>query len=305
MKIFKKKKKKKDFKRLRKRVSKVQKKSLKDLDKKHGQAMKYLKKKGVSPTDLRKLSLSFLVGAGLATTVLLALPKELQPKALAKQIQESIHLKAMTDEEVKEFIAGKVQDLVPGSIGKITGDDKDKICRFLEKILKVDVCFNLEGKELNFSYGWIGYEQHLKRFPGDTLNQHDEEQVAGIAPGLGAWGYFAPSKKAMTDELYQTEKYYAVVQTMYLPEWYTKTKELSQWYKHRKVMVINVETGQACIAVVADAGPAAWTGKQFGGSPEVMKELDLHLGSRKGKVLLLFVDDPENRVPLGPISYTK
>lgn len=293
----------KDFKRLHKKVSQLQKKALKDLDKKHGQAVKYLEKKGISPTDLRNISFSFLIGAGLAAAVLLALPENLQPKALAKQVQERLHLKFMAEEEIKKFVAEKISDLLPGTIGKITGADRDKICQLLEKVFKFNVCFNLEGKELNFSYGWIGYEQHLKRYPGDTLAQHDEEQVAGIAPGLGAWGYFAPSKEAMTEELYLMEKYYVAVQTLYLPEWYTQTKELSEWYKHRKVMVVNVETGQACVAVVADAGPAAWTGKQFGGSPEVMKELDLHLGPRKGKVLLLFVDDPANKVPLGPVRY--
>ena len=54
---------------------------------------------------------------------------------------------------------------------------------------------------------------------------------------------------------------------------------------------------------VGDAGPAEWTGKQFGGSPEVMKELNLHQGPRKGLVLMLFVDDQNNEVPLGPINY--
>jgi len=295
--------KKKDFKHLHQKVNKLQKKALKNLEEKHGQALRHLEKKGLSFPEIRKFSLSFLIGAGLTAAVLMALPEHLQPKVIAKQVQERVHLKFMAEEEIKKFMAEKVADLLPGAIGKITGADRDKICQLFERILKVDVCFNLEGKELNFSFGWIGYEQHLKRYPGDTLSQHDEEQVAGIAPGLGAWGYFAPSKEEMTEELYQMEKYYVAVQTMYLPEWYTQTKELSQWYKHRKVMVVNTETGQACVAVVADAGPASWTGKQFGGSPEVMKELDLHLGPRKGKVLLFFVDDPDNKVPLGPIRY--
>lgn len=40
------------------------------------------------------------------------------------------------------------------------------------------------------------------------------------------------------------------------------------------------------------------------GSPEVMNYLG---GSRykKGPVLVFFVDDPENKVPLGPVEYNK
>ena len=60
--------------------------------------------------------------------------------------------------------------------------------------------------------------------------------------------------------------------------------------------------GNAVVAAIADAGPAAWTGKHFGGSPEVMD----YLGGpryKKGPVILFFVDDPESKVPLGPVEY--
>ena len=97
------------------------------------------------------------------------------------------------------------------------------------------------------------------------------------------------------------EKYYAVVQTLYLPTWQKDLKFLRDWYKFRKVLIINVETGVAVTAAIGDAGPANWTGKQFGGSPEVMYHLGLAGGPRRGKVLLLFIDDPENKIPLGPV----
>ena len=56
------------------------------------------------------------------------------------------------------------------------------------------------------------------------------------------------------------------------------------------------------ISAIADAGPAAWTGKHFGGSPEVMAYLGLNVGKQKGPVVLFFVDDPEDKVPLGPLE---
>jgi len=56
------------------------------------------------------------------------------------------------------------------------------------------------------------------------------------------------------------------------------------------------------VAAIADSGPAMFTGKSFGGSPEVMNYLG---GARykKGPVILFFVDDPEHKVPLGPVDY--
>ena len=108
----------------------------------------------------------------------------------------------------------------------------------------------------------------------------------------------------MTSELIETEKWYAVVQTLYLPDWSERQPYLRDWYKYRKVMIVNTKNGNAVVAAIADAGPAAFTGKHFGGSPEVME----YLGGakyKKGAVLLFSVDDPENKVPLGPVKYNE
>ena len=92
------------------------------------------------------------------------------------------------------------------------------------------------------------------------------------------------------------------MQTLYLPDWGRRQPYLRDWYKYRKVLIVNTDNGNAVVAAIADAGPAAWTGKHFGGSPEVMDYLG---GARykKGPVLVFFVDDPEDNVPLGPVEY--
>jgi len=285
------------------RLTKLRNKEIGRLQKKHYHALQYLKEKQFFLPQLREHSVKLITGAALTSSLLLGSGKPIVVSLLNQPAEERLKLGLATSDEVKKLLAEKISGLLPGSIGKLTDDLNDKICQLLKDLLGINALPNLEGKELNYSYGWIGYEQHLKRFPGDDLGGHDEELQAGIAPGLGAWGYFAPSKEKLTNDLFLMEKYYVAVQTLYLPQWYTNTKELSDWYKHRKVIVLNPENGTACAAVVADAGPAAWTGKQFGGSPELMKVLNLHLKSRKGKVLLLFVDDAENQVPLGPIDF--
>ena len=108
----------------------------------------------------------------------------------------------------------------------------------------------------------------------------------------------------MTKEDYLREKYYVAVQTLYLPDWHKRWNYLKDWYKYRKVIVVNPENGAGVVAVVGDSGPASWTGKHFGGSPEVMNVLG-GPKYRAGRVLLFFVDDAENKVPLGPVDYSK
>lgn len=166
----------------------------------------------------------------------------------------------------------------------------------------------LDNHKMNKLVGLIGGEQHLYRYPGDTLEQHalseDDKKMylpSGIAPGLGAWGYFAPSKAFFTKQDEQRERYYIAAQTFLFPGFYSD-KEFKNWLKFRKIIVYNPATGQAVVAVIGDSGPATYTGKSFGGSPEVMHYVGLATGSRKGEVIVLFVDDPGGKIPLGPVQ---
>jgi hypothetical protein len=68
------------------------------------------------------------------------------------------------------------------------------------------------------------------------------------------------------------------------------------------MLVVNPHNGRAIVVVIGDAGPAEWTGKHLGGSPEVMKYLERVDGRARGPVLYFFIDDPEDRVPLGPVE---
>jgi hypothetical protein len=68
------------------------------------------------------------------------------------------------------------------------------------------------------------------------------------------------------------------------------------------MLVVNPNNGRAVVVVIGDAGPAVWTKKQLGGSPEVMKYLQRVDGAQKGGVLYFFIDDPKDVVPLGPID---
>ncbi|MBU1070829.1 hypothetical protein KKG65_00260 [Patescibacteria group bacterium] len=259
---------------------------------KHKAAKKFYTKSTLLAHDLRQKSTQLLAGAGLVGA-LLATP--MGPVVASPPMQVS-------EQELETNLAKKLSSIVPHQPTKLSPDNAKLIEENIQNTLGIPVKATLNDQSLNHQVGYIGYEQHLKRYPGDTIDQHDDEQIAGIAPGKGAWGYFAPTRQDFTTQDYLREKYYSVAQTLYLQNWNQDFRFLRDWYKYRKILVVNPANGQAVVTVLADAGPANWTGKQFGGSPETMKELDLHQGSRKGLVLFLFVDDPDNLIPLGPIT---
>ncbi len=280
----------------------------------HPHVHAFFKEKGLDPGTIRRHSANLLGTGIIAGNLLLSPPTlidTLPTPGEAIKFANYLEKKKTDPHEYNKIsthhiLAQTFESFLPKQVRPLYRNEE----KFLEKIVSdvtgIPVKATLEGEHLNTIYGKIGAEQHLRRYPGDTLSQHGtlEDQAEGMAPGLGAWGYFAPTKGELTDDLIEKEKWYAVVQTLYLPDWNTRQPHLKNWYKHRKVMIVNTENGKAVVASIADSGPAAWTGKHFGGSPEVMDYLG---GARykKGPVLVFFVDDPGNEVPLGPVDYSQ
>lgn len=212
-------------------------------------------------------------------------------------------------EDKNILLAAGLQNLLPKEMRKLSAEEEIKIEEVLSKELGITVKAEMEGIRLNRSYGIIGGEQHLYRYPGDNVYKHAENASdwamfgsSGIAPGLGAWGYFTPSEAAFSKIDRDRERFYIAVQTFLAPGFAENVQRYYKFFKYRKMLVINPKTGQAVVAVIGDAGPAEWTGKHLGGSPEVMHEVGLAAGPRKGAVLYFFIDDHDDKVSLGPIK---
>ncbi|MFA5932831.1 MAG: hypothetical protein WCV81_01035 [Microgenomates group bacterium] len=251
--------------------------------------------------SLRKMAVGGLGGLLLLTT-----PGMASGVPLATQSHQT---GIGSTEDKNALLAKDLQSEVPTDTSNLTADQEAKVQSTLSNYLGVNAKAELEGIRLNRTYGVIGGEQHLYRYPGDNLYKHAENAAdsamyipSGIAPGLGAWGYWAPSETAFTPEMKEQERYYLAVQTFLVPGYAENVKKYSNFFKHRKMVVVNPKTGQAVVAVIGDAGPAEWTGKHLGGSPEVMEGVGLAGGPRKGPVLYFFLDDPQNKVPLGPLK---
>ncbi|MBI4130244.1 hypothetical protein HY468_02935 [Candidatus Roizmanbacteria bacterium] len=266
----------------------------------HPHAVAHLTKKGISIGKLREHATKLLASGVVAGGLMLASPA--MQKLPAPDIT---HISELPLKERQELFSHELQSVLPENPSQLYAGEEERIAGLIQKYWNIKATSVLHGNRLNHAYGFIGAEQHLPRYPGDRAALHNEFIEAGITPGRGAWGYFAPSQKAITSDLIQKEKYYVAVQTLYIPEWNRRFKELRDWYKYRKVLVINPVNGKVMVACIADAGPANWTGKQFGASPEVMGYLNLQDGRQRGKVFILFIDDPEDKIPLGPIGYNQ
>jgi hypothetical protein len=277
---------------------------------KHPKVNEFLLRRRIDIGKIREHSAK-IIGSGIISgSLLLTSPGNVKALPAPHEIIEIFKLKLGEDKDINNtknentLLVEILSSILPEEPRPLQRNEEKLLEQIFNNIIGVPARATLESEHLNTTYGYIGAEQHLFRYPGDKLSEHGDVQTlkSGMASGLGAWGYFAYSKDNLTPDLVEKEKYYAVVQTLYLPDWDRRQPYLKNWYKFRKVLIVNTQNGNAIIASIADSGPAAWTGKNFGGSPEVMNYLG-GLTYKKGPVIVFFIDDPENKIPLGPVEY--
>lgn len=256
------------------------------------------------PND-QNLSTTQQVVAGLAIAGQMAFSNP----AVAMSMDANTMLQRKASEITPEFISqeehqeilAKLVSFVNMPPGHLPKDQELYVEQQLTDMLGFEITAQLDDHRLNHTIGTMGAEQHLLRSPSDTLEAHTSYLEAGIAPNRGAFGWFTENGQ-LTPLAIQREQYYFAVPLMYLPDWNQQYGVLKPWYKYRKMVVVNPAEQVAVVGVVGDAGPASWVKKQFGGSPEVVRQGKLWSPRSNGRVLLFFVDDPQDQVPLGPIN---
>lgn len=275
---------------------------------KHPAHLEFLEKRGVILENLREASARKIATGALAGLMVLTPVSADSTQHEKRSPPGSFEAHIGSAEDITQKLSAELKKVVPAVWGNLNPDQEQKVSQIISDVLGVKASAELEGHRLNRTFGLIGGEQHLYRYPGDNVFEHAKTPGefamygrAGIAPGLGAYGYFAPSKVAMTQEIIEREKWYVVAQTFLAPGFKENPRATAMWFKYKKFIVVNPDTGQAVVGDLADAGPAEFTGKSFGGSPEVMHFIGYGT-SRKGRVLFFFLDDPKNLIPLGPLS---
>lgn len=213
--------------------------------------------------------------------------------------------------DVSILLAQQLFKELPKEIRQLDPEEEQAILEILSEDFGFRITAEIDNLRFNRNFGLIGGEQHLYRYPGDNLYAHADSVSdwgkygsAGIASTLGAWGYFANSKEEFTEKMKLREKYYLAIQIFLIPGYAENAEKFRDFFKFRKMLVINPKTGQAVVAVIGDTGSSEWIGKHLGGSPEVMDALGLAEGSRKGAAVYFFIDDDKDEIPLGPIEVT-
>ncbi len=298
------------FKLLNQRLEARRKELVADFENKHQDSIKWLEKKGVNVDEVLTKStkgalISMAAGmvmfsnGGISTSTTEKIDYS-TPDLEAVKLVSDIKGKASVNTE----LVASLQSQLPKNTKVLSTGDENALASSISQLTGVKVVSELEGNRLNTNYGRIGLEQHLPRYKGETMVDHLDHDPAearygrsGMTRNRGSFGYFAANKQSLTQEAIDQEKYYVVVQTFEIKGY----KNNINWFKRRKVVVVNPENGRAIVGDISDSGPAKWTGKNFGGSPELMDHLGMYPGERKTPVLMFFVDDPTGSVKLGPI----
>lgn len=278
-----------DFVSLKKSIYKHHKKIIKSVYKKHSTSLALAKVN----------ALSIVGGALLAGSVVVNnVNSTLLNKVLAFDLNNSNKKNSSNDfDKIKQDLANfkNLNNMLLENPDNLTLEQELFAESTLSNIFSSNYKVTLNGNRMLRVWGYFGQEQHLYRWQGDSIDKHDEYLQHGLAPATGAFGYFDNASQ---------EKWYIAAPIHMLPNWNTNWSILKSWYKFRKVFVYNPKNKKSVIAVIGDVGPAEWTGKHFGGSPELMHYLEMKDGRAKTKAIVLFVDGSDNKLELGPISQT-
>lgn len=330
----------KKFHRLRSVLAVHREKAVAHLHRKHKHIKQVLKRHQIKIADIRQKGAK-VATTGAIAGAFMAIPLAIHKPGLAKARELENINDAASSEEKRKFLErvmgrygpkkvlnfttalakdsnsdidiAKLNEQFPSRIKEIASaldpntspQYEEEVSNLIKAKYNIQAKVSLEDNRLNTYYGPLGAEQHLPRYPGDSAAAHTDDltlRASGITPGRGAWGYWISSKNNLSSQAVDQERYYIAAQTFLAPGWRTDPKRLYEWFKYRKVVVVNPRNSKAVVAVIGDAGPASWTGKNFGGSPEVMQTLESHDGKGRDSVFVLFVDDPDNSIPLGPVE---
>lgn len=202
-----------------------------------------------------------------------------------------------------ESVIQKMIQLLELPAGQLEEQSELYLEQQLSDILGFEVSNQLDGNRILYTTGIMEARPHLKRTPTDSLEKHSNYKEAGISQNRSAFGWFSQQQE-LDAQTTAMEKYYFSLPLYHLPDWNIQYQTLKPWFKHRKMVMINPQEKLAVVGVVGAIGPNTPARKQFGGSPEVIREGKVWSPLSQGRVLMLFVDDDSDQVPLGVYQLT-
>lgn len=73
---------------------------------------------------------------------------------------------------------------MPDKPRPLVREEEKTLEQVFEKVLDIRAKATLEGEHLNTTFGYIGAEQHLRRYPGDVVGNHAGYSNTVLKKGL-------------------------------------------------------------------------------------------------------------------------
>lgn len=162
----------------------------------------------------------------------------------------------------------------------------------IAELTGVEVTTVLETHQLPQQMGIIKSLPHQKCHPTDTLTAHIHVLEAGFSEKRSRYGW----------QYDQNDEYSLSLPLMQFPIPEGERETYKQWYKYRKMLVINPIERKAVVAKVTDIQFFPSHKYQFGGSPELIRAVRAWSPQSLGRVLLFYI--PKNNThPCGPVAF--
>lgn len=200
-------------------------------------------------------------------------------------------------EEIEDIIE-KLTILIAMPPGQLDSESELYLEQQLGEVLGLEVSSEIAGHRLLYNTGKVKALPHSKLHPTDTIASH-VFPYAQLSEKRSSYGWFLEQGK-VSEESEKVEKFFCALPLYFFADWQTDPKLAKKWYKHRKIIFINPMENLAVICAVSSIGPNAPSRYQFGASPETIVAGKFWSPRSSGRALVLFVDDPNDTVQLGP-----
>jgi hypothetical protein len=188
----------------------------------------------------------------------------------------------------------------------------------------VDQIDTLDGVQIPATSGLVAREQHLYLNSGEadlgrtlaaalhyTTSGTPTGAQNGMAGGYGAFGSNAGYNLPIEDERYYINMRWSYVNWFESPDGSCSSapdghpdtctsnynSSSKNWHYRKKVIVTNPANGKRVVASVLEAGPAIWTGRVSGLSPEAMLAISASTNNN-----LNYYWAADQSIPLGPLN---
>ncbi|MBP9819787.1 hypothetical protein KBC79_03535 [Candidatus Woesebacteria bacterium] len=211
----------------------------------------------------------------------------------------SEYLEQISIDEYQSVIL-KLESMLNEPISSLNDQARLYLEQQLSDLLGFTVSTELDGQVLPTIVGVVEARPHTKRFPTDTLSLHERHKEAGLAQYRSAFGWFSP-QPPLSEQAEHYERYSLGLPLYALPEWGTRAEQVKTWFRNRKVICINPKAKRFVVAAVSDISTPSIK-YQFSASPELSRDIACWQPGQQGKIIVLFVDDESDTIPLGTVQ---